>query len=87
MTKGAVAALTRGLARDLGPRGITVNVVQPEPTETDMNADGDVRAMVRPLTAVGRMGNASEMRTWSPFSLGPSRASLPGPPSRSMADT
>jgi 3-oxoacyl-[acyl-carrier protein] reductase len=38
MTKGAVAALTRGLARDLGPRGITVNAFQPGLTETDMNA-------------------------------------------------
>ncbi len=34
MTKGAVAALTRGLARDLGSRGITVNTVQPGPTES-----------------------------------------------------
>jgi 3-oxoacyl-[acyl-carrier protein] reductase len=41
MTKAAVAGLTRGLARDLGPRGITVNVVQPGPVDTDMNpADG-----------------------------------------------
>jgi 3-oxoacyl-[acyl-carrier protein] reductase len=37
MTKAAVAGLTRGLARDLGPRGITVNVVQPGPVDTDMN--------------------------------------------------
>ena len=33
MTKAAVAGLTRGLARDLGPRGITVNTVQPGPVE------------------------------------------------------
>jgi len=38
MTKGAVTAMTRGLARDLGPRGITVNAIQPGPTETDMNS-------------------------------------------------
>jgi 3-oxoacyl-[acyl-carrier protein] reductase len=37
MTKAAVASLTRGLAIDLAPRGITVNNVQPGPTETDMN--------------------------------------------------
>ena len=35
-TKGAVAAYTRGWARDLGPRGITVNNVQPGPIDTDM---------------------------------------------------
>jgi 3-oxoacyl-[acyl-carrier protein] reductase len=37
MTKAAVAGLTRGLARDLGQRGITVNTVQPGPVDTDMN--------------------------------------------------
>ena len=42
------AALTRRLARDLGPRGITVNVVQPGPTETDMNAGEETRTMVQP---------------------------------------
>ncbi|HVJ40485.1 MAG TPA: 3-oxoacyl-ACP reductase family protein [Dongiaceae bacterium] len=36
MTKGAIASLTRGLARDLGPRGITINNVQPGRIETDM---------------------------------------------------
>ena len=61
MTKGAVAALTRGLARDLGPRGITVNAVQPGPTETDMNAGEEMHAMLRPLMALGRMGKDSEI--------------------------
>jgi hypothetical protein len=41
MTKGAVASLVRGMARELGPRGITVNNVQPGPVDTDANpADG-----------------------------------------------
>jgi len=39
LTKAAVAGLSRGLARELGPRGITVNTIQPGPTETDMNPD------------------------------------------------
>lgn len=39
LTKAAVAGLTRGLAGELGPRGITVNTVQPGPTKTDMNPD------------------------------------------------
>jgi len=42
LTKGAVAGFTKGLARDLGLRGITVNNVQPGPIDTDMNpADSD----------------------------------------------
>jgi 3-oxoacyl-[acyl-carrier protein] reductase len=41
-TKGAVAAYTRGWARDLGPRGITVNNVQPGPIDTDKQ-DGAAR--------------------------------------------
>ncbi|TXH34084.1 MAG: SDR family oxidoreductase, partial [Rhodospirillaceae bacterium] len=36
MTKGAIASFTRGLARDLGPRGITVNNVQPGRVDTDL---------------------------------------------------
>ena len=40
-SKSALIGLVRGLARDLGPRGITVNNVQPGPADTDMNpADG-----------------------------------------------
>jgi 3-oxoacyl-[acyl-carrier protein] reductase len=37
MTKAAVAGLTSALARDLGPRGITINNVMPGPMDTDMN--------------------------------------------------
>jgi 3-oxoacyl-[acyl-carrier protein] reductase len=61
MTKAAVAALTRGMARDLGSRGITVNTVQPGPTETDMNPDENIRAVLRPMLALGRIGKDSEI--------------------------
>lgn len=37
MSKSALVGLTKGLARDLGPRSITVNLVQPGPIDTDMN--------------------------------------------------
>lgn len=40
MTKAAVAAMVKGIALDLAPRGITVNNVQPGPTDTDINAGG-----------------------------------------------
>jgi 3-oxoacyl-[acyl-carrier protein] reductase len=56
MSKAAMTGMTRGLARDLGPRGITVNVVQPGPIDTDMNpADGEAAASQVALTALGSL--------------------------------
>jgi 3-oxoacyl-[acyl-carrier protein] reductase len=52
-----VPGRSRGLARDLGPRGITVNAIQPGPTEADLNSDEAIRARVRP----GRLGRDSEV--------------------------
>jgi 3-oxoacyl-[acyl-carrier protein] reductase len=59
MTKGAVASLVRGIAIDLAPRGITVNNVQPGPTETDMTAA--LAEMVKPLVPLGRLGKPEEI--------------------------
>lgn len=62
MTKAAVASLTRGLARDLGPKGITVNNVQPGPTATDMNpADGDFASTLKGLIPLARYGESHEI--------------------------
>jgi 3-oxoacyl-[acyl-carrier protein] reductase len=62
MTKAAVAGLTRGLARDLGPRGITVNNVQPGPIATDMNPDeGEFAESAKQLMAIGRYGQPSDI--------------------------
>ncbi|MEU8245085.1 SDR family oxidoreductase [Nonomuraea sp. NPDC048916] len=55
MSKSALIGLTKGLARDLGPRGITVNLVHPGSTDTDMNpADSPWADAERELTALGR---------------------------------
>jgi 3-oxoacyl-[acyl-carrier protein] reductase len=78
MTKAAVAALTRGFARDLGPRGITVNVIQPGPTETDMNVDENIRAHVRPLIAIGRMGKDTEVASLVAYIAGPESSFVTG---------
>jgi NAD(P)-dependent dehydrogenase (short-subunit alcohol dehydrogenase family) len=52
MSKSALVGLTKGLARDLGPKGITINNVQPGPVDTDMNpADGDFADSLIPLMA------------------------------------
>jgi 3-oxoacyl-[acyl-carrier protein] reductase len=62
MSKAAVAGLTRGLARDLGPRGITVNVVQPGPVDTDMNpATGPFAEILTPHLAIKRYGQGDEV--------------------------
>ena len=62
LTKAAVAGLSRSLAHELGPRGITVNTVQPGPVETDMNPDsGEFADAVRSLTAVGHYGQPHDI--------------------------
>ncbi|HEX3601495.1 MAG TPA: 3-oxoacyl-ACP reductase family protein [Lacipirellulaceae bacterium] len=62
MTKAAVVGLTRGLARDLGAKGICVNVVEPGPIDTDMNpADGEGADNQRAATALGRYGQADDI--------------------------
>jgi 3-oxoacyl-[acyl-carrier protein] reductase len=62
MTKAAVAGLTRGLARDLAPRGITVNVVQPGPVDTEMNpAVGPFAEVLKKTLALGRYARGEEI--------------------------
>ena len=78
MTKAAVAALTRGMARDLGSRGITVNTVQPGPTETDMNRDENLRAMLRPMLALGRIGKDSEIASLIAYLASPEASFVTG---------
>lgn len=67
-TKAAVAGLVRGWARDLGPRNILVNVIQPGPVDTDMNpAEGALAEVLRPLTALGRYGKPEEIANLAAF--------------------
>lgn len=61
-SKAALNGMAKGLARDLGPRGITANVVHPGPIDTDMNpADGPGAEPQRMATALGRYGTADEI--------------------------
>lgn len=61
-SKAAVLGLTRALARDLGPREITVNAVSPGSTDTDMNpADGPGADGQRGLMAIPRYGRAEDV--------------------------
>jgi NAD(P)-dependent dehydrogenase (short-subunit alcohol dehydrogenase family) len=62
MSKSALVGLTKALARELGGRGITANIVHPGPTDTDMNpADGPFAAGQAAMTALGRFGTAEEV--------------------------
>ncbi|HZF91822.1 MAG TPA: SDR family oxidoreductase [Streptomyces sp.] len=62
MSKAALTGLTKALARELGARGITANIVHPGPVDTDMNpADGPYAAGQAAMTALGRFGTADEV--------------------------
>ncbi len=79
MTKGAVASFTRGLARDLGTRGITVNNVQPGPIDTDANPkEGDFAESLKQVTTQGRYGHTSDVASLVAFLAGPESGYITG---------
>lgn len=62
MSKAALQGFTRGLARDLGPKKITVNLVQPGPVDTDMNpAASDFAQMMKSRIALGEYGHVNDI--------------------------
>ena len=78
-SKAAVAAYTRGWSRDLGPRNITVNIVQPGAINTDMNPqDGASAETLVGLTALGRYGQPDEVAAAVAFLAGPDAAYITG---------
>lgn len=79
LTKAAMQGMARGLARDLGPRDITINVIQPGPTDTDMNpADGPRAAgMIEPM-AIKRYGTANEVASLALYLAGPQARGITG---------
>jgi len=78
-TKAAVAAYTRGWARDLGRRGITVNVIQPGAINTDMNPeDGPFAETLKNLAALGRYGQPEDIAAAVAFLVGPDAGYITG---------
>lgn len=61
-SKSALVAFTKGLARELGPRDVTVNLVQPGSIDTDMNpTNGPFSETLSQMTAVGRYGTSDDI--------------------------
>lgn len=79
MSKSALVGLTKGMARDLGPRGITVNNVQPGPVDTDMNPDNtDFAASLKPIMALSRYGQVEEIASFVSYLAGPEAGYITG---------
>lgn len=79
LTKGAVSSFSRGLARELGPRGINVNNIQPGPINTDMNPDeGEFAESLKKVVALGRYGQTSDVASLVSFLAGPESTYITG---------
>jgi 3-oxoacyl-[acyl-carrier protein] reductase len=79
LTKGAVASFTKGLARDLGARKITVNNIQPGPVDTEANpASGPFAETMLGLMALKRYAHAEEIAAMTAYLAGPEAGYVTG---------
>lgn len=79
LTKSAMQGMVRGLARDFGDRGITVNSIQPGPTDSEMNpADGPMAETMHGFMAIKRHARADEIAELTAYIAGPHGAMITG---------
>lgn len=78
-SKAAVAAYTRGWSRDLGPRNITVNLIQPGAINTEMNPeDGPFADTLKGMASLGRYGQPEDIAAAVAFLAGPDASYITG---------
>jgi 3-oxoacyl-[acyl-carrier protein] reductase len=79
MSKSALQGLVQGLSRDLGPRGITINNVQPGPVDTELNpAEGEFAEMLKKVNAIPRYGTVEEIAAMVAYLAGPEAGYVTG---------
>lgn len=79
MSKSALKGLVQGMARDLGPKGITVNNVQPGPVNTDMNPEtSDFAQSLHGLMALPRHARPEEIASMVAYLAGPESSFVTG---------
>ncbi|MFT9442710.1 MAG: SDR family oxidoreductase [Acetobacter papayae] len=78
-TKAGLRGFAQGVARDIGPRGITINVIEPGPIDTEMNpADTEGAAALAGFVATGSYGVVEDIAHMAAFLASPAASYITG---------